>query len=210
LPTYNQIYACALRNVQAGAAKDIYPWYTVTLINAACGNRYDWPKSKRCFHGPSTCHFRENDAKLHIPPSTEAFICVAWDCYRDVWKAQFEFKADPENEDKNLPVPRAKNGQEVPEESKKFLAKYTQLDSGSTSMGGWSNAGMQKFDTLAKAIKAARANPRYQQAEQNILPRIRQLDRIEANTEEEFYQNNRRVSATAPPVTQEVAFEEEV
>jgi hypothetical protein len=210
LPSFAQIYACALRNVQTGPVRDIYPWYTVTLIKAACGNRYDWPKSKRCFHGPSTCHYPENGAKLHIPPSTEAFICLAWECYRNVWKAQFEFKQDPNNADEPLPVPRAKNGEPVAEDMKKFQARYTQLDGGSTLMGGWSNEGMQRFHTLTTAIKAARAEPRCQPAEQEVLPRVRELDRIEANTEAEFLQNNRRVSARAPPTTQEVAFEEEV
>ena len=210
LPTYNQIYACALRNVQAGPAKNIYPWYTHVLLNAACGNRSDWNKHLRCFHGPSECHFPDNVNKLYIPASTEAFLCITWDSCRDVWIEQFHFLQDPENKGKKVPVPRAKNGQELTAEEQKFSYKYTQLDSGSTPMGGWSNAGIKKFDTLCKAIKAERAKPKYQAAEQAILPAIRQLDRVEANTEEEFYSNNRRVLPTAVPLPEEIEFEEEV
>ena len=67
---------------------------------------------------------------------------------------------------------------------------------------------MQRFDELCnKAIKAAHAEPRYQQA---VLSRVRQLDQVEANTEEEFLQSNQRVLNNAVPITQEVAFEEEV
>jgi hypothetical protein len=77
-------------------------------------------------------------------------------------------------------------------------------------MGGWSNKGIKKFDTLCKAIKAERAKPKYQAAEQAILPAIRQMDGVEANTEEEFYSNNRRVLPTAVPLPEEIEFEEEV
>ena len=115
LPTYNQIFACALRNVLTNEwVKAIYPWYTVTLLSAACGNCYDWTKNKRCFHGPSPCHFPEDEAKLYIPPSTEAFLCIAWDCcYHDVWVNQYNFKKDPANKGEKVPVPRAKNGEEL-------------------------------------------------------------------------------------------------
>ena len=164
----------------------------------------------RCFHGPSECHFPENVNKLYIPPSTEAFLCIAWDCYRDVWENQHKFKKDPKNKGLKVPVPQAKNGEELTAEQRNFLAKYTHLDSGSTPMGGWSNTGMKKFNTLCKQIKAEHNKPKYNAAELEVLPLVCQLDGVQATTEEEFLNSNQRVSTNAAPLPVETVFEEEV
>jgi len=76
--------------------------------------------------------------------------------------------------------------------------------------GGWSNKGIKAFDKYCKAIKNERAKAGYLEAEQEVLPRVRVLDRIKVNTEREYLQKKRRVADTAQPLAQEVAFEEEV
>ena len=125
-------------------------------------------------------------------------------------KNQYIFKNDPKNKGEKVPIPRAKNGEDLTPEQKKFLAKYTQLDSGSTPMGGWSNTGMQKFDTLCKTIKNKRAEPTYREAEQEVLPHVRQLDQVQATTEVEFLNSNQRVLTNAAPLPVKIVFEEEV
>ena len=52
------------------------------------------------------------------------------------------------------------------------------------------------------------AEPTY--AEQEVLPLVRQLDQVQATTEEEFLNSNRLVSTNAAPLPQEIVFEEEV
>ena len=69
---------------------------------------------------------------------------------------------------------------------------------------------MKDFDTLCKQIKTEHGKAKYQTAEQEVFPRVCQLDQVVANTEAEFTEGNRRVSNNAPSITEEVAFEEEV
>ena len=76
--------------------------------------------------------------------------------------------------------------------------------------GGWSNKGIKAFDKYCKAIKIERAKAEYLQAEQEVLPRVRVLDKIKVDTEREYMQKKRRVAKTAQPLPEEVAFEEEV
>lgn len=76
--------------------------------------------------------------------------------------------------------------------------------------GGWSNKGIKAFDKYCKAIKNERAKAGFLEAEQEVLPRVRLLDKIKVDTEHEYLQKKRRVAQTAQPLAEEVAFEEEV
>ena len=207
LPTYGQIESLATRQIRTPEMKKLFIWYLDILVRRASGNKYDYSVNKRCFAGPSTCTFANHHTKLHIPPSTEAFIVLAWDCYRAKWIAQKEFQ--DANPGKELPKPRHLNGKlENPADSK-YLGKYTNIDSGSTIMGGWSHAGMLKFDTLTKQVKAARLTPECAALEAEALPGVRANNKVNYATLEELEQSKRRtpVSGVVPPA--EIEFDEE-
>ena len=92
---------------------------------------------------------------------------------------------------------------------KKFLSKFTQLDSGSSPMGGWSNAGMRRYDTICRTLLQARKEPAYAAAETAILPQIRQKNDITQNTLAEYLSQKRRVQPAAVSQVEEIAFAEE-
>ena len=69
---------------------------------------------------------------------------------------------------------------------------------------------MQKFDTLCKQVKAERLKPKCPAAEQENLPLVHELDGVQATTEVEFLNSNRRVLTNAAPLPVEIVFEEEV
>ena len=206
LPTFGQVYGCAQRKT-APKSRDTLVWYTDILLAKGAGHRHGWNKQKRCFYGPSKCCFGTQVSKLHIPASTEAFCCVVWECFRDTWIAQHEFMEA--NTGESIPVPRAKKGEVVPEDMRKYLSKYTQLDAGSSPMGGWSNAGMTRYNTICNTIIQARKTPAYAEAETEILPSIREKNEVTQNTYEEYMNKTRRTQPTAVPQVQEIAFAEE-
>ena len=83
-----------------------------------------------------TSHLPNLSNSFRVPPSTEAFVAFAMDCYSGVWKEQFAFKQEFGPKAK-LPKARASGGV-VSEKDQKWVAKYTSPDTGSKKLSGWS------------------------------------------------------------------------
>lgn len=208
-PTLNQIRACSLRKCVSGELKDMFLWYVNVLLPRAVGNCHDFNANKRCFETPSLCHYAGFPNKLCVTNSTEGFLVVAFDGYRQVWLNQFALKEEKGSKTK-VPRPRHKDGKLVDEADKKWLAKYTNSDTGSKCFSGWTTQGIKAFQKYTVEIKKARATPESAALEALTVPKIRMIHEIEAVTLAEHEANKRKRPAqdSARPVV-EIEFEDE-
>jgi hypothetical protein len=186
----------------------LWTWYCDELVPRAAGNAEAFPVNLRCFERISTSHLPNLSNSLRVPPSTEAFIGLAFDCYSDVWKEQFAFKQEfgPKAE---LPKPRQVNGA-VPADQQKWCTKYTSPDTGSKKLSWWSREGMEKFHELCGINRLARATANSQTLEIRALELLKAKHGIQTDSYDDWL---RTKSAKRPkknaPEPAGIAFVEE-
>lgn len=118
------------------------------MLSAVAGSSTYGEKQRRtdCI---STCETQ--DGKTAVPTSTEALCVVMYEnCYQK-WLNMHEWK----EVDKN-PATIPKYSSRRKEETKKWMAKFSDSCSGNSPYGGWSKEGIKKFNDLCKAFKALR------------------------------------------------------
>ena len=124
-------------------------------------------------------------ASLCVPPSSEAFIALAFDCYHSVWIEQFTHK-EQFGWNNKLPKGCSSKGM-IPAEDQKWVAKYTSPDTGSKKLSGWSVEGMRKFHKLCKGNRQARFTGKSQTLEEARALEILKTRRgIQTDTYEEW------------------------
>jgi hypothetical protein len=186
LPTYDAILECVNRtlNLQTPGKAELWAWYCDELVPRAAGNAEAFGVNLRCFERISTTHLPNQTNSLRVPPSTEAFIGLAFDCYRDVWKEQFSYKQE-HGPKKKFPKVRQVKGK-IPDDDKKWCTKYTSPDTGSKKLSGWSLEGMQKFAELCDINRKARLTTKSQTLENHALGLLKAIHNIQTDNYEEW------------------------
>ena len=194
-PSVDDIKKCAERKIATEADRELYVWYINSLLPAACGNKYEWPESKRPFEYPSTFHLQNKPNSQHIPCSTEAYIVAAWSNYIAVWKNQYDWLQQHEGEESKMPKPRIKKGKKPTDQEKQFLAKWTSSDDSSTNKwGGWRREGIIYFHQVQLAIAKARKTDECKEVERQGMEDLRLKLNITVTTEDEYLKTKRRKS----------------
>ena len=209
MPSVDDIKKCAFRQINNREERELYVWYINDLLPKACGNKYQWPETKRYFERPSKYHFEGNPQKLMIPPSTEAFLVLAYDNNAEKWRNQWNFLQ--ENRGRKCPKPRKKKDRDFSEEDEAFVSKWTSSDEASTIWGGWAEDSVLLFKTLCTEVRNARAGGNCQTVENVGMVDLRQRSNITVATEEEYMRSKKRRSTdTLRSRRQSVEFDEEI
>ena len=96
-------------------------------------------------------------------------------------------------------------------EERKYIAKWTSSDQGSTIMGGWDTAGKKKFHSLCDTIRTARNGIECPAVVYTNMQAIRTALGITVTTEEEWIRTKKRKSnVTALSEVEGIDFYEEV
>lgn len=153
LPPFDQFKAIALRNVEGedgnpDAEKEtIFDLYLL-FVSATAGSATFGDKQRRT--SPISGCLRQ-DGKVSVSPSTEAMCLVMFDNCRDKWVNMYDWKEIQGNAG-DIPKYSTKRH----EETKQWMAKYSDSCSGSSPYSGWSKDGIIAFNTLKREISDLR------------------------------------------------------
>ena len=187
LPPPELLLACAARNI-SGTNEQKFKWYWEKVLPKVVGSK-EW--------GPSVCYYTTiSEARMSTYPdkalvtvSDEAMIALVWENNFEKWPKQYAFERDPQNVGKKQPA---------------LPGKFTQSDKGQCEWGGWSEAGLQKFNSNKKTIRGCRKGKEDQvlEFERKILAELRVEHKIEADDHEQQQKMNRskrrKIAANKP------------
>ena len=152
LPPYEAILRCAKREVDLENADDlkVFTWYCETLAAKFAGN--DWGPKQKYYSKMSKQLLRGqyHGKKKLWSVSNEAMIAVIYESCVEKWLACKEWFENHPNE-KKLPR-RDKDNPDLA-----FLqGKYTDQNGGQQMYGGWTDAGVARYNAICEEILAAR------------------------------------------------------
>ena len=130
--------------------KEILTWYANTWLPCASGSEYYNDKIS------STCTYRDDvmvgtEAKVRVTISSEAFGLLQLDNCSVKWPAMFAFK---ELHGEKKEIPRKDKAAEP------FKAKYSDSKKGQVKYGGWSAAGLLKYNSIVNDLVCYRKKDR--------------------------------------------------
>ena len=153
-PCPDLMLKCALRDIDVTKPDELqsFMWYWEQIL-AKAGGESMWFRDEFKYKVlPSQCTYKFEDFDQEFklfPAATEAFQVLVYENCIAKWKEQAKWKHEHPGE--NLPVKNKINKAEALHKT-----KYTITDIGQQKYGGWSDAGLARFNALKKAIKASR------------------------------------------------------
>lgn len=161
--------------------------FWMELLGACAGTTYYGKKQRRTVCVSTAITSKEG--KVAVPPSTEAMALVMYDNCHSKWVEMHKYK-EVENNKGDVPKYSKKNVK-----THRFKAKYSDSCSGQAPYGGWSSAGIIKFNEMKKMIKDNRANEsaRIQLAEEAAVQRFH--DREVEERKQKMALNNQAIPA---------------
>lgn len=100
-----------------------------------------------------------------VTKSDEAFGLLLLDNYLDKWIVQ----AEEEETAGTKPEAETIDGQEKNKRTKRIAGKYTEKKKGHCKYGGWSSAGMARFNQLYSLVKEDRASAKAEEMERELM-----------------------------------------
>ena len=155
-PTIELMLKCAHRDIDVNNADElrVFMWYWEHILSKAGGESMWFREEYKYKVLPSNCTYQfedfDQDFKL-FTAATEAFLVIVFENCIDKWKAQCVWKHEHPGE--NLPTKTKINKGEALHKT-----KYTITDIGQQKYGGWSDAGLARFNAIKTSIKASRKN----------------------------------------------------
>jgi hypothetical protein len=143
-----------LRRATTDRERRAFFWFFGTFLECVCGRR-SWGKQKN--HELISQATEKGGRGKVVTKSDEAFALLLFENYIDKWKAP------PEN-----PNDRELNAQGKRKQPRQ-RGKYTAIKSGHCKYGGWSHAGMARFNELYKLVEADRASNVAEAMEKELL-----------------------------------------
>ena len=176
LPPAELLLACAARHI-SGPNEAKFKWYWEKVLAKVVGSK-DWGESVRYYTTISEARMSSYPDKQLVSVSDEAMIALVWENNFEKWQKQYVFSRDP----KNAGVKQ----QSLP-------GKFTCSDKGQCEWGGWSEAGLKRFNTLKKLIRGHRKGKEDQVLafEHKILAELREENNIEAEDHQQQQKMNR-------------------
>ena len=143
-----------LRRATTDRERRAFFWFFGTFLECVCGRR-SWGKQKN--HDLISQATEKGGRSKVVTKSDEAFALLLFENYIEKWKAP------PEN-----PDDRELNAQGKRKQPRQ-RGKYTGIKSGHCKYGGWSHAGMARFNELYKLVEADRASDVAEAMEKELL-----------------------------------------
>ena len=141
---------CKLRRAETKREKEAFFWFFGEFLSCVVGKR-QWSVQKQ-YQLISQAKMTGSSDKL-VTKSDEAFALLMYENYLDKWTTQGNEQA----------------GQSVQSGKKVIRGKFTVQNSGTCKYGGWSHAGMKRFNDLYDLVKEDRAFPQAAAVEKEFL-----------------------------------------
>lgn len=141
---------CKLRRAETEREKEASFWFFGEFLSCVVGKR-QWIVQKK-YQLISQATMTGSSDKL-VTISDEAFALLMYENYKDKWTKQGNEQA----------------GQSVPSGKKVIRGKFTVQNSGTCKYGGWSHAGMKRFNELYDLVVEDRACPQAAAVEKEFL-----------------------------------------
>jgi hypothetical protein len=162
---------CKLRRATTEREKRAFFWFFDSFLECVCGAN-TWRKAKKTTlvseaRGDGNCKI--------VTKSDEAFALLLIDNYLEKWETILEAEdesadTDLVNNNNNMADTEGEaNGRQKKKRTKRLPGKYTEKKSGHCKYGGWSRAGMARFNQLYNLVHDDRASPQSEQMERELL-----------------------------------------
>ena len=197
MPTLADILKCAGRNLdlEKKADYDLFKWYWEEYCAQLPGCSSKWNEEKRHYQLLSTAAPENRPNQHYNTAQNEAFGLLAWENYVEGWVKQWELKYQHPgcNIRHKIKKPAGFEGNYEHRPAEKLLitygdefkTKYTQSDSGSSRLGGWSEEGKKQYMLYLKEVKKVRKDPKTLAFEEDFLKKLRAELGIEGKTHRE-------------------------
>ena len=207
LPSVDDFIACAQRKIDVTKedAVKVYEFYWDEILPRACANMTDWGKDKRHYATISEAAPLDNPNKVFVPPSTEAFCVLMYHNHRDSWVEMAKVSAEVGG-GRKLSHGKKNGGNDgepyviTPKCVRLYADKYKPLwsdsEGGSSRTGGFTKAGLKKFQEYVDMVKAARELPESLEVEKKFLEVLRKKYDITCQTIEEEKAKKKRKRAS--------------
>lgn len=201
LPPVDEIRDCLMREIPEndGHRREIFVWYINDLLHKGAGNMQHWSETKRFFEGPSACITQDEQGKRSVPPSTEAFVLVAYEANIEVWQLQWLQYQEKGKKKKKIHTPRCKKDNIMSAEDKKWVSKFTSMDKGQNQFGGWSDEGLEKYQSYMEDNKKVRQTQLCAEVEQRGIRDLRRHLGITAVNAAAYVHGKKKRKATGGP-----------
>lgn len=183
LPLPAMILKCATRSIDMNNEEEakVFVWYWEELLPKMVGAK-EWDHSVCYYVTISKAVVADEPKEQLITVSDEAMTVLLWDNCYERWLTLWAYVQNPANKGSKQPS---------------LAGKYTETDKGQAQWGGWTNEGIQQFNTYFSAVKAARKAPNCKVVEEKCLGMIREKHNIVCATPEEQEKYNRSVKRAA-------------
>jgi hypothetical protein len=161
---------CKLRRATTEREKRAFFWFFDSFLECVCGAN-TWRKVKKTTlvseaRGDGNCKI--------VTKSDEAFALLLIDNYLEKWETILEAgkesaDTEPVNNNNTAHADGEANGRQKKRRTKRLPGKYTEKKSGHCKYGGWSRAGMARFNQLYKLVHDDRASPQSEKMERELL-----------------------------------------
>ncbi|MGL6009651.1 MAG: hypothetical protein ACRC1D_09370 [Culicoidibacterales bacterium] len=143
-----------LRRASTDRERNAFFWFYGTFLESVCGRR-NWGKMKA--NDLISNATEKGGRDKVVTKSDEAFALLMFENYIDKWKSP------PGNDDDRETNERGRKKQP------RVRGKYTSVKSGHCKYGGWSHAGMARFNELYKIVEMDRASSVAEAMERELL-----------------------------------------
>jgi hypothetical protein len=161
---------CKLRRATTERERRAFFWFFDSFLECVCGARA-WRNAKKTMMASVA---RDEHNGIIVTKSDEAFALLLIDNYLEKWKKMLEAEeqsADAEPVDNmNMTGEEAQaDRRQRKKVTTKLPGKYTEKKSGHCKYGGWSRAGMARFNELYSLVNDDRASAQSEQMERELL-----------------------------------------
>jgi hypothetical protein len=160
---------CKLRRAATERERRAFFWFFDSFLECVCGARA-WRNAKKTM---LVSESRDEHDGVIVTKSDEAFALLLIDNYLEKWKMTLggeEQSADAEAvNNTNMMEEAEDNGRQGKKTTAKLPGKYTEKKSGHCKYGGWSRAGMARFNQLYSLVNDDRASVQSEQMERELL-----------------------------------------
>ena len=161
---------CTLRRATTEREKRAFFWFFDSFLECVCGAN-TWRKAKKTMlvseaRGDGNCKI--------VTKSDEAFGLLLIDNYLEKWETILEAgeesaNTEPVNNTNTAEADTEAKGRQKKKRTKRLPGKYTEKKSGHCKYGGWSRAGMARFNQLYSLVNDDRASPQSEKMEHELL-----------------------------------------
>ena len=192
------------------ADPDIFQWWWDEVLPMAAANSVHWTPEQRHYETISTSQAGNSAKCLNIPPSTEAFAAVCYECNRKKWMQMAAISAAHPGQKilyaQNEAQVKRKNPNAYyayTDEYPNLQPLYTDAKVGQAKFGGWKRAGLARYAELLKLNQAARLTAESKVLETAVLLALRAHHGIQGKTLEEELARTGATKAKKPDAVEE-------